>query len=742
MPLASGQSFRFRNRLRAALGALFLLIAQLAIAQTPAIAQRTLSLAPSEEAWRQAHPVVQVGVFAGDHMPLESWRGGQPEGLGVDYARLLAGRAGLQLEFHPYTDWGAMAFDASPVPYDLLLAQPISSRRMERFHLLRPYVSGYPVLVARKGDLRIRSVEDLAHARVVLERRFRQGAVEFDRRYPNATLLFADDGRQGLEMVARGEADAYIGLVASRTAALLNRRPTADLVMIDTLESPRIDIAPAVRRDRNELTAILRKAEATISDDEVAQLRSRWGAADERPQFAHAPEGASAPPRPTLTAKEQAWLATLPVLKIGYEIDRYPYSFADGQGEFDGLAADYVHLLQQRTGLRVRLVPAEDWNSLQRMVLAHEVDLIAVGSPNDLDSHEMGFSQPYEHFPEVIVARLQGPPIAGPQDLSGKVVAVRDEIGLITQLRALLPKTKLRPVGSNEVGLGLVADGSADAYIGTLPAIDALIRNRYAAELRVVGPAGLDVELAMGVRREYDALLPLIDRVFDGLGEGERQSIRARWLTTDYSYGVPWRWAIAGTLITLLVLGTIGQAYLRLRRASDARAKAELALEAQLGFQQALLETIPYAVFVKDQDGRYLAVNRAYETMFGCARSDLLGRTLVENRHVRCDDLEGLHDDDMALLRSGESARRDLIVHAEQAPDEPRHTVAAALPPGRRFLAPARHHRRRERHQERRGAHVRRSSDCRTSPRPCQARCTSSRSMREAAAASTTSPAT
>lgn len=29
-----------------------------------------------EQAWRRAHPVVQVGVFAGDHMPVEAWVGG------------------------------------------------------------------------------------------------------------------------------------------------------------------------------------------------------------------------------------------------------------------------------------------------------------------------------------------------------------------------------------------------------------------------------------------------------------------------------------------------------------------------------------------------------------------------------------------------------------------------------------------------------------------------------------------
>ncbi len=482
----------------------------------------SVTLAPSEVAWRQAHPVIQVGVFAGDFAPFETWRGGQPEGLGVDYARLLAGRAGFQLEFRPYTDWVGIALGESkqPMPYDMLLAQPVMPQRLDRFHMLRPFAMAQQVvLVARKGDLQIRGAGDLNSARIVLERRFHIVARALHDEFPRATLVYSEDGAQALDMLVRGGADAYVGVTAARTRTLVQQRQAEDVAILGPFGMPTFEFAPAVRRDLNELASILRKAEATITERDLEQLRTRWGLGERDAQpFAHT----------GISDAERKRLAQMPELRVGYEIDRYPYSFNNRKGAFDGMAADYLRVLQEQTGLRVQLVPAQDWNSLQRMVLAHEIDLIAAGSSEDFDPNEMGFSRPYEYFPEVIVARMHGPPIAGPKDLVGRNVSVRDEAGVLARLRALLPRTRLIAVGSNEAGLTKVANGEADAYVGTLPAIDALIRNRYAAELRVVGPAGMDTELAFGVRREHEALLPLLDRVLDSMDEGERQtSVRA-----------------------------------------------------------------------------------------------------------------------------------------------------------------------------------------------------------------------
>jgi len=646
------------------------------------VSLQPLALTASEEAWRRTHPVVQVGVYAGDFIPYESWRGGKPEGLGVDYMRLLAARAGMQVEFHPYTNWEAVVFgEPQPDSYDVLLAQPVVAQRMQRFHMLRPFVASQEmVLVARRGDMRVRGPDDLDSVRAVIERRFQVPANAFAKRFPRATLVYADDGRQALEMLARGEADAYLGVTLLRTTALVQQRQTDDLTVLGGYGQPPFGLAPAVRRDRTELASILRKAEATIPERELAQMRMRWGAGDTPSLAASHAVG--------LSRSEREWIAALPVLRVGYETDRFPYSFLAREGGFDGISANYLELVQRKLGLRVQLVPAADWNSLQRMAVAREVDMIATGSIGDIDGSQMVFSRSYEDFPQVIVARLHGPAIASPSDLRERTVAVRDEPGVLSSLHALLPQTRLRPVGSNEAGLALVANEKADAYIGTLPAIDALIRNRYAGELRVVGPAGFDTELAFGVQRRYQPLVPLIDRMLGNVPEAERQAIRARWLTTDYVYGVPWRWVVLAMAAVLLVLGTIGLAYARLRRASRAQSRAEAALAAQLAFQQGLLENIPYAVFVKDREGRYIAVNRAYEAMFDVAREQLIGRTAKQSAHVPGASDDILTGEDAQVLATGQASRRELAVPAGDGRDGLRHIIVWRRPLATSDVAP------------------------------------------------------
>lgn len=82
------------------------------------------------------------------------------------------------------------------------------------------------------------------------------------------------------------------------------------------------------------------------------------------------------------------------------------------------------------------------------------------------------------------------------------------------------------------------------------------------------------------------------------------------------------------------------------------RKRAASALDYQLGFQAALIDTIPNPIYVKDTEGRFQGVNRAFEQAFGVSRSNLLGRTLLETEAFSPDAREALHRQDMELLRT------------------------------------------------------------------------------------------
>jgi PAS domain S-box-containing protein len=81
------------------------------------------------------------------------------------------------------------------------------------------------------------------------------------------------------------------------------------------------------------------------------------------------------------------------------------------------------------------------------------------------------------------------------------------------------------------------------------------------------------------------------------------------------------------------------------------RKRAEQELAYRLTFQRALLETIPYPMFVKDAKGRFISCNKAYEREFG-TNSDLLrGKTVLELDYLPEAERRKFHDEDLAVIR-------------------------------------------------------------------------------------------
>ena len=60
------------------------------------------------------------------------------------------------------------------------------------------------------------------------------------------------------------------------------------------------------------------------------------------------------------------------------------------------------------------------------------------------------------------------------------------------------------------------------------------------------------------------------------------------------------------------------------------RKRFEQTIADQLEFQRVLLDTLPYPVFFKDTEGRYLGFNQAFLDAFAISREDLLGKTVQQ----------------------------------------------------------------------------------------------------------------
>ena len=63
--------------------------------------------------------------------------------------------------------------------------------------------------------------------------------------------------------------------------------------------------------------------------------------------------GQTKPSKLHFTRTEKAWLQAHPVIRVGIDRDFAPYEWIDAKGNYVGLSAEYIALVEQRLGVKL-----------------------------------------------------------------------------------------------------------------------------------------------------------------------------------------------------------------------------------------------------------------------------------------------------------------------------------------------------------------------------------------------------
>lgn len=83
-------------------------------------------------------------------------------------------------------------------------------------------------------------------------------------------------------------------------------------------------------------------------------------------------------------------------------------------------------------------------------------------------------------------------------------------------------------------------------------------------------------------------------------------------------------------------------------------------LAEQVLFQQALADTIPYPIFVKGPDSRFINVNKAYEDTFDVKGEDIIGKTVLDLEYLPLADRKAYQKEDTEILTSKGMVRKEM----------------------------------------------------------------------------------
>ncbi len=360
-----------------------------------------------------------------------------------------------------------------------------------------------------------------------------------------------------------------------------------------------------------------------------------------------------------LTAEEQAWLAAHPELSLGVDHNWPPYEFIDDNERYQGLAADYVELLEQRLPIKLRPTPARNWSEVLADARTGKIQLLPSLMATPERRQYLTFTRPYLDFPIVILTQEQGPQPRKLRELQGLRVAVVDSYATHELLREKHPELRLWPRPNVAAALQALAAGQADAMVGDLASSVWHLRQLKLDGIVISGQTPYRYQLAMAVPKDQDTLAGIIDKLLGELTPTEIAEIEQRWMGEPIDQRPFWRslllFGLPGLLAALLIIFSILRINHRLRSEMNRRATLEDELRNSEQHYRGLVESLNAVAWQMDlHDYRFTYVAPQAEKLLGYPAQDWLQPGFIE-RVLHPDDARRTLD----YCRSETEAGRD-----------------------------------------------------------------------------------
>ncbi|WP_072681489.1 transporter substrate-binding domain-containing protein [Arcobacter sp. LA11] len=230
-----------------------------------------------------------------------------------------------------------------------------------------------------------------------------------------------------------------------------------------------------------------------------------------------------------LNEEEKEWISKNPIVKVGVDSNWPPFDFVDSYKKHQGISSEYLNLIASSTGLNFEIY-SDKWNKVMNKIKKNKLDILACADSTDTRREYLNFTSSYLDV-DIVVVGKKDLDLESFNDIQKYKIALPKDNFVHEKLKKRFPKMKFIFVKSNEEALKYVSYGKAEIYIGNLPVITYLINNNLLTNLEVKLKADFkQANLSIGVVKEKEVLLSILNKALDNITKNERQKIANKWI--------------------------------------------------------------------------------------------------------------------------------------------------------------------------------------------------------------------
>ena len=319
-----------------------------------------------------------------------------------------------------------------------------------------------------------------------------------------------------------------------------------------------------------------------------------------------------------LTTLEQDWLNQHPIIRLG--VDRYcpPYEWLDKQNTYRGIAADFLHLIEQRVGAHFKIISyKQSYPELLEGIQADDIDMLSRLVSTENRRKYLNFSPVYIQSSVVIIAEQSQGYINSLKQLAGQSVAIHDG-GFTHELLAKQhPDINIISTETIQQALQLVATGQAVAFVGDVTAASYIMKKSGLLNLSFAGQTPYQSKFSLATSKRHPELHSIMQKALASITEEERAEIFGRWQKLKIAKGLSYATVFKYGLIILATL-LIGAYWIYLLKQSE---KARKDSETKL---HAILDNTPMGIWLTDKTGRFTFMNQTFCNVTGITKNQLI----------------------------------------------------------------------------------------------------------------------
>lgn len=352
-----------------------------------------------------------------------------------------------------------------------------------------------------------------------------------------------------------------------------------------------------------------------------------------------------------LTAEEKDWLEKNPdKLVLWFDPDSPPIEFTSETGEFMGLGADIITLVEKKLGISFIKYASNDWQAkmtaMKDGVCAVLPALIQTPEREDY----VQFTTSYAVTPVVIITGTRERENLQLKDLHGKRVAVLSGSatkGYLQEYSNVL--FEVIPMPDEIHALEATSFGQVDAFVENLATAVYHIEKEGIPNLRIAGIIN-SPSLRIGISKKYPLLASAVKKTLSSIPENDIEIVRKRWISLKLDA----RWSpetirLLVTIIIFVVLLLLGLVVIsivlkrRLREKVAGLEAASLKISEQTEFLQLATEVTQAGLWDYRPEEDVFFYSKQWFSMLGYDR---------EGEKMSSDSIkEFIHPDDYPFVK-------------------------------------------------------------------------------------------